>query len=172
MDQKEGRIDTEKIKIFLIYYFFYCIFAVSIGVYLAFILDTDLFIPEPQKLGKDFMFLVLEHNLRNFIMYILEYIRFSRFSNSTVDRFCRFSFSYCNRLQKPRFRRNHQQIDSTGLLEFPNMLLYQGMSQYLLFTLLFTKSIRATLSLMKKMIPLYLLSLIILVIAAVLEGYF
>lgn len=52
------------------------------------------------------------------------------------------------------------------------MLLYQGMSQYLLFTLLFTKSIRATLSLMKKMIPLYLLSLIILVIAAVLEGYF
>jgi uncharacterized membrane protein SpoIIM required for sporulation len=59
-----------------------------------------------------------------------------------------------------------------GLLEFPNMLLYQGMSQYLLFTLLFTKSIRATLSLMKKMIPLYLLSLIILVIAAVLEGYF
>lgn len=48
------------------------------------------------------------------------------------------------------------------------MLLYQGMSQYLLFT----KSIRATLSLMKKMIPLYLLSLIILVIAAVLEGYF
>lgn len=46
----------------------------SIGVYLAFILDTDLFIPEPQKLGKDFMFLVLEHNLRNFIMYILGFL--------------------------------------------------------------------------------------------------
>lgn len=169
MDQKEGRIDTEKIKIFLIYYFFYCIFAVSIGVYLAFILDTDLFIPEPQKLGKDFMFLVLEHNLRNFIMYILGFLvspilQLTDFAGSAFH----IAIAYRNLGSEETISK----LIPHGLLEFPNMLLYQGMSQYLLFTLLFTKSIRATLSLMKKMIPLYLLSLIILVIAAVLEGYF
>lgn len=42
------------------------------------------------------------------------------------------------------------------------MLFYQGMSQYVLFTLITTRSIKAALGLMKKMIPLYVLSIIVL----------
>lgn len=132
------------------------------------IVNKNLFNPEPPSLDHDFMFLVLSHNLKNFIMYLLAPIV------SPILQLFDFGGSAFQITVGFRTLGTQEALNRLiphGLLEFPNMLFYQGMSQYVLFTLIFTKSIKITLSLIKKMLPYYLLSLIVLIIAAILEGY-
>lgn len=158
-----------KSRIFLVYYIVYCISVVGIGVYLAFVLNTDLFESNPPALENEFMYLVLSHNLRNFFMYLLAF-PFSPFLQLFDFGGSAFQIAMSYRIQGPDA--TISRLIPHGLLEFPNMLFYQGMSQYVLFTLITTRSIKAILRLMKKMIPLYLVSLILLIIAAMLEGHF
>lgn len=155
-------------KIFLVYYFIFCISVISLGVFLGFIINTDLFNPETPSLNNEFMFVVLSHNLRNFIMYILGFM-FSPILQLLDLGGSAFQITLGFRILG--VEEGLSRLIPHGLLEFPNMLLYQGMSQYLLFTLIFTRSIKYMLSILKKMIPLYLISLIILVIAAIIEGH-
>nr|WP_277717622.1 stage II sporulation protein M [Priestia flexa]WEZ10398.1 stage II sporulation protein M [Priestia flexa]WEZ10408.1 stage II sporulation protein M [Priestia flexa] len=155
-------------KIFIVYYFIFCISVISLGVFLGRIVNIDLFDPKAPSLNNEFMFLVLSHNLRNFVMYILGFIL------SPILQLLDFGGSAFQITLGSRMLgvdETLRKLIPHGLLEFPNMLLYQGMSQYLLFTLIFTRSIKCTLSTWKKMIPLYLISLIILVVAAIIEGH-
>ncbi|GAQ19735.1 membrane protein [Oceanobacillus picturae] len=157
-----------RLKFFLVYYFFYCLLIIGTGVFLGSIINLDLFEPEPLNLGEDFRNLVLSHNLRNFALYILGFLvspilQIFDFGGSA------FQITLGFRIYGAEEGLNR--LIPHGVLEFPNMLLYQGISQYLLWTLIFTKSIEVTLSLMKKLIPVYILSLIILIIAAIVEGF-
>ncbi|MCY9689043.1 hypothetical protein M5W70_10045 [Paenibacillus larvae] len=136
----------------------FCISVVGIGVYLASVLDTDLFGANPPALQNEFMYLFLSHNIKNFVMYLLAFpislfLQLFDFGGSA------FQIAMSYRIQGPDA--TISRLIPHGLLEFPNMLFYQGMSQYVLF-----------LGLMKKMIPLYVLSIIVLIIAAMLEGHF
>ncbi|MDR5599547.1 hypothetical protein [Paenibacillus larvae] len=147
-----------KSKIFLVYYMIFCISVVGIGVYLASVLDTDLFGANPPALQNEFMYLFLSHNIKNFVMYLLAFpislfLQLFDFGGSA------FQIAMSYRIQGPDA--TISRLIPHGLLEFPNMLFYQGMSQYVLF-----------LGLMKKMIPLYVLSIIVLIIAEMLEGHF
>ncbi|MDT2251910.1 hypothetical protein ABNC50_13695 [Paenibacillus larvae] len=152
------RMTQPKSKIFLVYYMIFCISVVGIGVYLASVLDTDLFGANPPALQNEFMYLFLSHNIKNFVMYLLAFpislfLQLFDFGGSA------FQIAMSYRIQGPDA--TISRLIPHGLLEFPNMLFYQGMSQYVLF-----------LGLMKKMIPLYVLSIIVLIIAAMLEGHF
>ncbi|MBY8911991.1 hypothetical protein KY305_04355 [Bacillus sp. YC2] len=158
-----------RVKFFLCYYFIFCLSTISIGVFLGSIVNKNLFKPEPPSLEHDFMFLVLSHNLRNFAMYLLAPI-FSPILQ-LLD-FAGSAFQITVGFRTLGIQGALNKLFPHALLEFPNMLLYQGISQYMLFTLIITRSIKITLSVMKKMIPLYVLSLIVLIIAAILEGYF
>jgi uncharacterized membrane protein SpoIIM required for sporulation len=158
----------KRLKYFLWYYAFYCVAIISIGVFFGNIVNKDLFNPEPPSLDHDFMFLVLSHNLRNFAMYFLAFLI------SPILQMLDFggsAFAITIGFRTLGAEEALNRLIPHGLLEFPNMLLYQGISQYVLFTLIYTRSIKTTLGVMKKMIPFYLLSLAILVIAAILEGY-
>lgn len=152
------RMTQPKSKIFLVYYMIFCISVVGIGVYLASVLDTDLFGANPPALQNEFMYLFLSHNIKNFVMYLLAFpislfLQLFDFGGSA------FQIAMSYRIQGPDA--TISRLIPHGLLEFPNMLFYQGMSQYVLF-----------LGLMKKMIPLYVLSIIVLIIAEMLEGHF
>ncbi|MGG0690981.1 stage II sporulation protein M [Bacillus inaquosorum] len=166
--KRGAKMIHNRFKCFLLYYFIYCLLIISIGVFFGAIVNKNLFKPEPLSLDHDFMFLVLSHNLRNFIMYLLAFIV------SPILQLLDFggsAFQITIGFRTLGTQEALNRLIPHGLLEFPNMLLYQGISQYMLFTLIFTRSIKMTLDVMKKMIPFYLLSLIILIIAAILEGY-
>lgn len=162
------KMQNHRFKLFLLYYFIFCLLTIGIGVFFGSILNADLFEPEPPSLDKGFMFLVLSHNLKNFVMYLLGFfvspiLQFSDLAGSALQIIIGFrTLGAQEALNK---------LIPHGLLELPNMIFYQGISQYLLFTFIFTRSIKITLGVMKRMIPFYLLSLVILVVAAVIEGY-
>lgn len=153
---------------FFIYYFLYCTIIIGFGIFIGGLVNKDLFSQEQPSLDHDFMFLVLSHNLKNYFMYLLGFfvspiLQISDFGMSTI--LITIGFRGLGATEAL------QRLIPHGILEFPNMLLYQGMSQYVLFTLIFSKSIKVTLLAMKKMIPLYIVSLMILIVAAILEGY-
>lgn len=82
-----------KSKIFLVYYMIFCISVVGIGVYLASVLDTDLFGANPPALQNEFMYLffIAQHKKLRHV-----FIGFSDFAISPVIRFWRFRFSNRN----------------------------------------------------------------------------
>lgn len=158
----------KRLIFFIVYYFFYCLFVIGAGIFFASILNVDLFEPDSPELGDDFRNIVLTHNLRNFALYLLGFIispllQILDFGGSA------FQITLGFRLFGAEEGLNR--LIPHGLLELPNMLLYMGISQYLLWTLIFTRSIKTTLGVMKKLIPVYIFSLVILIIAAVIEGY-
>lgn len=158
----------KRLKLFLAYYFFYCLFVSGAGIFFASILNVDLFEPEVPELGDDFRNLVLTHNLRNFALYLLGFIISPLLQMLDLGGSA-FQITLGFRIFGAEEGLNR--LIPHGLLEFPNMLLYMGISQYLLWTLIFTRSIKTTLGLMKKLTPVYILSLAILIIAAIIEGY-
>lgn len=158
----------KRFKLFLVYYFFYCLFVIGAGIFFASILNVDFFEPEVPELGDDFRNLVLTHNLRNFALYLLGFIISPLLQMLDLGGSA-FQITLGFRIFGAEEGLNR--LIPHGLLEFPNMLLYMGISQYLLWTLIFTRSIRTTLEVIKKLIPVYILSLAILIIAAIIEGY-
>lgn len=159
---------NKRFKCFLWYYSSYCILLISIGIYFGNIVNKELFEAAPPTSGQDFMSVVLMHNLTNFGMYLLGFLFSPLFQ---IMDFGGSSFVITMGFRTLGAQEALDKLIPHGLLEFPNMLLYQGISQYVLFTLIYTKSIKAALFVMKKMIPYYVLSLVILIIAAFIEGY-
>ncbi|MCP2034186.1 putative membrane protein SpoIIM required for sporulation [Planomicrobium sp. HSC-17F08] len=150
------------------YYSIYCILLISAGVYLGNLVNKDLFEAEQPNLDNDFMFVVLTHNLNNFVMYLLGFLLSPIFQ---ILDFGGSAFTITIGFRTLGAQEALNRLIPHGLLEFPNMLFYQGMSQYVLFTLIYTKSIKSALGVMKKMIPYYLISLVVLIVAAVIEGH-
>ncbi|MEK3972783.1 stage II sporulation protein M [Bacillus sp. FSL M7-0558] len=158
----------KRLKYFLWYYSIYCILLIGTGIYLGNIVNKELFEAAPPTSGQEFMSVVLTHNLTNFAMYLLGFLLSPLFQ---IMDFGGSSFVITMGFRTLGAQEALGKLIPHGLLEFPNMLFYQGISQYVLFTLIYTKSIKAALGVMKKMIPYYLLSLVILIIAAFIEGY-
>lgn len=158
----------KRMKYFLWYYSIYCILLISVGIYLGNIVNKDLFEAAPPASGQEFMSTVLRQNLTNFTMYLIGFLISPL---AQVMDFGGSSFVITMGFRTLGAEEALGKLIPHGLLEFPNMLLYQGISQYVLFTLVYTKSIKTALGVMKKAIPYYLISLAILVIAALIEGY-
>lgn len=159
---------NNKIKIFVIYYFIYLTTIITISVYLAFNIKTDLFNIKPPEPGNDLFYEVISHNTKNFLMYIIAFpispiLQIFDVGGSffMIALSCRIEGPYLT------FRR----LFPHSLIEFPNIILYQGVSQYLFYTLITEKSLRKIFILFKKLIPIYFISLIMLIVAALLEGY-
>ncbi|MCD3514127.1 stage II sporulation protein M [Streptococcus equi subsp. equi] len=57
-----------------------------------------------------------------------------------------------------------------GLLEIPNFLFYQGLSQYMLWTVLTEKSMTSFLERERRYVRYYLISYYVLLIAGIMEG--
>jgi uncharacterized membrane protein SpoIIM required for sporulation len=157
-----------RFKFFLLYYFIFCLSTLGIGVFFGSILNANLFDSEPPSLDNNFMFLVLSHNLKNLVMYLLGFIISPILQLGDL---AGSAFQITVGFRTMGTQESLNKLIPHGFLEFPNMLFYQGVSQYLLFTLIFTRSVKITLSVMKKMVPFYLLSLVILVVAAIIEGH-
>ncbi|MBB6512370.1 hypothetical protein GGQ92_001153 [Gracilibacillus halotolerans] len=159
---------SNRFKGFLLYYIIYSLLVIGSGVFFGVLVNEDLFEAEPPSLGKDFAYLVLFHNLRNFGIYLLAPIFSPIFQLMDLGGSA-FQITVGFRILGTQGALN--KLFPHAFLEIPNMLFYQGISQYVLYTLISTKSLSTTFNLVKKMVPAYLLSVLILIIAAIIEGY-
>lgn len=153
---------------FLIYYILFCFSTISAGILIGWSINEKLFNITPPSRGHDNAILVMSHNLKNFAMYLLlpiisPILQLTDLFSST--------FQITLSVRKVGIISTSDGLLPHALIEFPNLLLYQGLSQYILFNFIMTKSIRLTFNVFKKFIPIYLLSFILLIIAALLEGY-
>lgn len=153
---------------FLIYYFFYCVSTICFGIFLG----NNIKLPnspiEDINSGLGNAKTILINNLLNFSLYFFFPI------GSPLFQIRDNIFSSLQITWGVKYLGLNQTLDKLlphGLLELPNMLLYSGLSQYILYTFIITKSITKTLNLVKKLLPVYICSLIILLIAALIEGF-
>lgn len=131
-------------------------------------INEKLFNVAPPSRGHENAILVLSHNLKNFAFYLFfpivsPILQFSDFFSST--------FQITLSFKKMGTQETFNGLLPHALFELPNLFLYQGLSQYIFFTLIITKSFKKAFYTFKKLLPLYILSLLLLVTAALLEGY-
>lgn len=161
-------MEKKHIHLFLIYYFIFCFIVIGLGILIGLSIDEKLFNAVSTSRGHENAILVLSHNLKNFAFYLFfpmvsPILQFSDFFSST--------FQITLSFKKIGTQETFNGLLPHALFELPNLFLYQGLSQYIFFTLIITKSLKKTFFIFKKLLPLYILSLIVLVIAALLEGY-
>ena len=153
---------------FLIYYFLYCISTICIGVFLG----NNIKLPnsplENINSGLGNTKTILNNNILNFSLYFFFPI------GSPLFQMRDNIFSSLQITWGIKYLGLNQTLDKLlphGLLELPNMILYSGLSQYILYMFIITKSVKKTFKLIKKLLPLFICSLIILIIAAFIEGF-
>lgn len=141
---------------------------IILGVFFGMVVDKNIIEASPPKVGTDFMMTVLTSNFKNFLSYLLLPI-FSPILQATDLIGSAFQITMGFRVLGKDEAMSH--LFPHALLEFPNMLFYQGASQYILYVLISSKSLTEVFRQEKKMLFMYLLSLLTLVVAALLEGY-
>ncbi|MDR2660733.1 MAG: hypothetical protein LBC17_01635 [Lactobacillaceae bacterium] len=152
---------------FIKYYFTFVLITVIITILIGYSIPTHLFIIDHPQHGTNFMIQVLKHNTLNFLIYF--FMPFISPLMQFLDLFSSF-IKIIISLRIAGVFKTANNLFPHALLEIPNFLLYQGLSEYILFSFIKNHSIFKTLSLIKKLTPVYLFSYVILIIAALLEG--
>lgn len=132
------------------------------------VVKGEYFSSRPVSLGSDFTKNVLSSNLKNYSSYlflpflspVLQFLDF-------VETFFKIGVGIQIIGLFPTMRNLFPHV----LLEIPNFIWYQGMSQYVLFVFLKEKSIKKVIDLEKKLFKFYILSLFVLIVSAFIEGY-
>uniref|UniRef100_UPI003F495FCB stage II sporulation protein M n=1 Tax=Bacillus multifaciens TaxID=3068506 RepID=UPI003F495FCB len=137
-------------------------------MFFGIVVDKNIIESSPPSLGTDFMITVLTSNFKNFLCYLLLPI-FSPILQATDLIGSSFQITMGFRLLGKDEAMSH--LFPHALLEFPNMLFYQGVSQYILYVLISSKSLTEVFRQEKRLLVMYLLSLLVLLVAALLEGY-
>lgn len=161
-------IKIVNLKYFLTYYIFFCIACISLGIFIGFALDVNMIVSNPPKTGHSFMSVVLTSNTKNFILYL-----FLPVLSPILQIFDLVSSSLQITLGIRLYgiQESFKYLFPHSFLEFPNFIFYQGLSQYMLFVLIKTRSITQLLTEQKKFIKLYFLSFLILIFSAIVEGF-
>lgn len=149
---------------FLIYYIGFILFCILSGLYLGNSIKHELFKLNPPKAGTNFTWIVFTHNSRNFLSYILmpflsPILQMSDLIGSTFQ----FTIAY-KKSNSLNF------INPHIFIEIPNMILYQGVSQYILFETIYNKSFIKVIYIFKKCIYIYISSFLLLIMGVLLEG--
>ncbi|HHU65142.1 stage II sporulation protein M [Streptococcus sp.] len=152
---------------FLKYYISFIFFSVTIGILVGSLPNHDIVTISPPKLGWNFTWEVLKNNSNNFLSYV--FLFFLSPILQFVD-LVSIVIQLTLGIRNVGCLATIQKLLPHGLLEIPNFLFYQGLSQYLLLNFWVEKSLNSFLDREKKYVGYYLLSYSILVIASVIEG--
>jgi uncharacterized membrane protein SpoIIM required for sporulation len=130
--------------------------------------DKNIIEASPPNSGTDFMLTVLSSNFKNFISYLLLPVFSPILQASDL---IGSSFQITMGFRVLGTDETMTRLFPHALLEFPNMLFYQGASQYILYVLMSSKSLTEVFRQEKNLLYMYVLSLLVLLVAALLEGY-
>lgn len=155
-------------KNFLIYYGSFVIGMSIVGWFFGFIVNGSLYKTNHVLFGNEFALKVLRANSLNFLIYLLMPVLSPVFQAMDL---IRTFFAITVAIRIDGFLQAIKDILPHALLELPNLLFYQGISQWLLFNLIITKDIKDTLKKQWSYAKLYVISYMVLVIAALVEGY-
>lgn len=160
---------TKKHNIYFgIYYCLFVLCSIFFGYFMGSISIIEDINPSYPTKGMDNFLIVLEHNTKNFFMYLICPLLSPIFQLSD---FIGSSFQITIGIKILGVKEGLDKLYPYAFFEFPNLILYQGISQYLLWYLVITKSIKKTLHKMKSFLKFYIFSYIILVISALIEGF-
>lgn len=155
-------------KKFLKYYVTFCLASFIIGLLLSSIFKSNNFVSSPPNLGAEFAFDVWLNNSKNFLSYLIFFIisPFLQFFD-----LCRLGIQIGISVQLLGLPSTLQGLLPHGLLEIPNFIWYQGMSQYILYQLWFEKDLVALIQREKNNLKWYAISYVVLVTSAIVEGW-
>lgn len=139
-----------------------------IGTFLGFIIKGDFFKSNPVTGGNIFALKIIQSNSMNFLLYLLIPIFSPLFQAMDL---IRTSFSITIGIRSIGLINTLNRLLPHALLEIPNLIFYQGISQWILFNLVVTKDIRLVMKKEKSYLIYYVASYIVLIIAALIEGY-
>lgn len=156
------------VRNFLKYYICFIMFSIVIGILIGLLPTSDVVAIAKPELGWRFTLEILKNNSNNFLSYlflfflspILQFI-------DLISVLVQITLG----VRKVGFITTIQGLLPHGLLEIPNLLFYQGLSQYVFLNLWFEKDITKFILREKKYIKYYLISYSVLFVAAVIEGF-
>lgn len=156
-----------KIQYFLIYYALFLIVAITLGITLGLLINGQLY--STDVMGKSFSYAkkILYVNSINFFLYVLmPFLAPILQLNDMIQTFFDITIS----IKNSGISYTLENLLPHALLEFPNMLLYQGISQWIFFNFIIEKRLKSAYLREKKYIKEFVGSFIILIIAAFVEG--
>lgn len=155
-------------KIFKSYYIIFIFSTIFIGVMLSLAVKSSLFKSSILPVSHQLFVTVLINNTGNFVVYILF------FAISPILQFFDLlttTFQISMGIQLNGVDYTLSKLTPHGVIELPNFLFYQGLSQYLLYYSIKEKSFKKGLKKQLSFWKYYLGSYFLLICAAFLEGY-